>query len=193
MSETRGVVVIAVALIGAAATIVAALVARPDADTSSPPAAVPAASETAVPGTAVSATVVPPAPPAPAQPAPRAPEQTAPPAPALPGDLGVSRAITRPACDGRYIVLVGAATDPLDYPARVQDLLDAHPGSEYLRAVDTCPSLRARDSAGNEIYGVYHGPFATREQACRNRNAMGADSYVKVLDNVTASDVIIQC
>lgn len=68
-----------------------------------------------------------------------------------------------------------------------------YPGSEYLRAGDTCPSLRTRDGAGNEIYGVYFGPFATREQACRARSSWGGDSYVKVLDTVTDSGVLIKC
>jgi len=43
-------------------------------------------------------------------------------------------------------------------------------------------AIRPRDGAGNEIYGVYFGPFATREQACRARSSWGGDSYVKVLD-----------
>ena len=105
----------------------------------------------------------------------------------------MSRSITRPACDGRFVVFVGAAVDPSVYRTEVQDLLDAHPGSEYLLAGGTCPSLRSRDDAGNEIYGVYYGPFANRDQACSARSSQGGDSYVKVLDTVTNSGVIIRC
>lgn len=77
----------------------------------------------------------------------------------------------------------------------MQDLFAAHPGSEYLLAADTWPSLRSRD-ADNEIYGVYYGPFANRDQVnqvCSVRSSQGGASYVKVLDTVTDSGVIIGC
>ena len=90
-------------------------------------------------------------------------------------------------------MFVGAAVHPPAYQAELQHLLDAYPGTEYLLASDTCPSLRARDDVGNEIYGVYYGPFTTREQACHARDSSGGTSYVKVLDTVTDSSVITEC
>ncbi|MGH3906358.1 MAG: hypothetical protein ACRDTE_19590 [Pseudonocardiaceae bacterium] len=191
MADTRGVVIITVALIGAAATILAALIGRSDGGPTPPSIPPPSTTSPFPPSEVATSQIQPgPAPPEPAQPEPTAPEPTVSPPPAAFGDLGLSRPITRPACDGRFVVFVGAAVDPTAYRTEVQDLLDAHPGSEYLLAGDTCPSLRSRDDAGNEIYGVYYGPFANRDQAC---GARGGGSYVKVLDTVTDSGVIIGC
>lgn len=183
VADTRGVVVITTALIGAAATIIAALITQSDREPTTPKAAPPVVSDTTTPSIQ----------PETAQPEPPIPARTTQPASALSGDLGVSRAITRPACDGRFVVFTGAVVHPPTYRSRVQELLDIYPGSEYLRASDTCPSLRSRNNAGNEIYGVYFGPFVTREQACRARGSWAGDSYVKVLDTVTDSGVIIKC
>lgn len=186
MADSRGVVIITVALIGAAATILAALIGRSDGEPTTPSVPLPSTTSPFPPSDVATSQIQP----GPAQPEPTALEPTVPPPPAASGDLGLSRPITRPACDGRFAVFVGAAVDPTAYRTEVQDLLDAHPGSEYLLAGDTCPSLRSRDDAGNEIYGVYYGPFANRDQAC---SARGGDSYVKVLDTVTDSGVIIGC
>lgn len=187
MADSRGVV-ITVALIGAAATIIAALISQSDGGSTTPSVLLPA-STSAVPPSDIA---IPPIQPGSAQPEPMSPKPTVPPSPA-PGDLGLSRSITRPACSGRFVVFVGAAVNPTAYRTEVQHLLDAHPGSEYLLAGDTCPSLRSRDNAGNKIYGVYYGPFVTRHQACSDRNSRSGGSYVKVLDTVTDSGVIIEC
>ncbi|MGH3838644.1 MAG: hypothetical protein ACRDSF_23565 [Pseudonocardiaceae bacterium] len=189
MADSRGVVIISVALIGAAATISAALIGRSDGGSATPSVLLPSATLPLPPSDVVTSPIQP----GPPQPEPTAPEPTVSPPPATPGDLGLSRSITRPACDGRFVVFVGAAVGPTAYRTEVQDLLDAHPGSEYLLAGDTCPSLRSWDDAGNEIYGVYYGPFANQDQACGVRSSQGGDSYVKVLDTVTDSGVIIGC
>ncbi len=190
MADSRGVVIITVALIGAAATIIAALIGRPDDGSTTPSVLLPSTTSPSPLSDVGTSPIQPGA----AQPEPTAPETDGSPSPpAAPGDLGLSRSITRPACDGRFVVFVGAAVGPTAYRTEVQDLLDAHPGGEYLLAGDTCPSLRSRDDAGNEIYGVYHGPFANRDQACSVRSSQGGDSYVKVLDMVTDSGVIIGC
>lgn len=189
MADSNGVVIITVALIGAAATIGAALIGRSDGESTIPSVLLPS---TAAPSP-LSDSGAPPIQPDTTQPEPAVPEPAVLASPAAPGDLGLSRSITRPACDGSFVVFVGAAVGLTAYRTEVQDLLDAHPGSEYLLAGDTCPSLRSRDDAGNEIYGVYFGPFANRGQACSVRSAQGGGSYVKVLDTVTDSGVIIGC
>lgn len=183
MADTRGAVVIVAALIAGAATVVAAMITQSDGEKITPP---PATS--IMPGTTTQTI-----PPEPAEPEPLTPAPTRPSVHTLTGDLGVSRPITQPACDGRFVVFVGAAVHPPAYQAEVQHLLDTYPGSEYLLASNTCPSLRARDNAGNEIYGVYYGPFTIREQACHAQGSRGGTSYVKVLDTVTDSSVIIEC
>lgn len=186
----RGAVVIMAALIAAAATVAAALIARSDGEPATPPAA-----DSVVPVKITPSTLSESGEPEPStlESMPPVLEPTIPTRQELSADLGVSRPITQPSCDGRFIVVVGSAVHPPNYRAEVQRMLDAYPGSEYLHTIDTCPSLRPRDSAGNEIFGVYYGPFETREQACRNRNSLSGDSYVKILDTVTDSNVIIEC
>lgn len=189
MADTPGGVLIVVALIGAVATVIAAVIASSDGETTIS-SEVPSAVPSIVPVTITPS--VPPGPPEPAEPEPSRKELAIPPAQTVPGDLGVSRPITRPACDGRFVVFVGAAVYPPSYRIDVQNLLDTYPDTEYLRSGDTCPSLRSRDGAGNQIYGVYYGPFG-KEQACQVRNSQGESSYIKVLDTVTDPSVIIEC
>lgn len=189
MADSRGVVIITVALIGAAATIIAALIGRSDGGSTTPSVLLPSPTSPFPLSDVATSSIQP----GPAQSEPVAPEPAKRLPPATSGDLGLSRSISRPACDGRFVVFVGAAVDPNTYRTEVQDLLDAHPGSEYLLAGDTCPSLRSRDDAGNEIYGVYYGPFANRGQACSARSSRDGSSYVRVLDTVTDSDVTIGC
>ncbi|MGH3911241.1 MAG: hypothetical protein ACRDRM_10475 [Pseudonocardiaceae bacterium] len=174
---------IAVALIGGAATVIAAAITQSDGQKTTSPTVLSTVSVTPTQTTL----------PQSAEPEGTAPEATIPPVHTLSGDLGVSRPITRPACNGQFVVFVGAAVHPPTYQTEVQHLLDTYPGSEYLRANDTCPSLRARNDAGNEIYGVYFGPFTTHELACRAQDSWGGTSYVKVLDTVTDPDMITDC
>lgn len=185
MADSRGAVVIAAALIGGAATVIAAAITQSDGRKTTSP--------TVVSTVSVTPTQTQTALPQPAGPEVTTPEPTIPPVHTLPGDLAVSRPITRPACNGQFVVFVGAAVRPPTYQTEVQHLLDTYPGSEYLRAHDTCPSLRARNNAGNEIYGVYFGPFTTHELACRTQDSWGGASYVKVLDTDTNPGVIISC
>lgn len=183
VADTRGAVVIVAAIIGGAATVVAAVITQSNGEKITPPSA------TSVMPSTTTQTILP----EPAEPEPLTPAPTKPSAHTLIGDLGVSRPITQPACNGDFVVFVGAAVHPRTYQAEVQHLLDTYPDSEYLLASDTCPSLRARDDAGNEIYGVYYGLFSTQEQACQVKDSRGGTSYVKVLDTVTDSSVIIEC
>jgi serine/threonine-protein kinase len=101
--------------------------------------------------------------------------------------------VTRPACDGRFITVVGSAVRPGSYPTDVARLLRRHSGSAYLFAEASCSSLRARLPDGNSIYAVYLGPFATQAQACATRRTVGGDSYVRVLDDVTPAGRVVQC
>jgi serine/threonine-protein kinase len=109
------------------------------------------------------------------------------------GDLGLATPVTRPACDGQFITIVGSAVQPGSYPADVARLLSRHPGSAYLFAGASCSSLRARLPNGNSIYAVFVGPFPTQAQACATRRTIGGDSYVRVLDDVTPNDRLVKC
>jgi serine/threonine-protein kinase len=103
----------------------------------------------------------------------------------LPGDLFVSRPMTKPACDGSYVTMVGSSVLPDQYARVVQANLDAYPTSQYLLTETTCPSLSPRTSQGNLIYSIYLGPFGTKAEACAARSMGPADAYIRILDTTT--------
>ncbi|WP_046315672.1 serine/threonine-protein kinase [Mycobacterium sp. UM_Kg1] len=127
-------------------------------------------------------------------PSPPPSRQSAPPrSPAPSGDLGLRQPISRPNCNGQYIVVLGSVTTPGLYEAGVQKLLDAHPGAFYLRTDQTCPSLRAETEDGNPIYAVFVPGGITQGQMCAKVRAYGGDAYGKVLDYVTDPAVSFRC
>lgn len=128
-------------------------------------------------------------------PAPGPPKQTAPPraASAPSGDLGLRQPISRPACNGQYIVILGSVTTPGLYEAGVQRLLAAHPGAFYLRTDQSCPSLRAATDDGDPIYAVYILGGTTLAEVCSRVWAAGGDAYGKVLDYTTDPGVRVDC
>jgi len=102
------------------------------------------------------------------------------------GDLGLPLAMSNPACDGRWITIVGSAVKPPDYVKDTIDFLNANPGTNYLRTSTTgCRSLRRYFTDGSEIYAAYYGPFNTWEEACRAVHSLAAGAYAKPLDNTT--------
>jgi serine/threonine-protein kinase len=109
------------------------------------------------------------------------------------GDLGLATPISRPACDGRWVLFLGSATDPAAYRADVARLLDGRPGAHYLLTAGGCSSLRQRMPDGSRIYAVYLGPFPDRAAACAAHREVGGRSYVKVLDDSTPPDRLWSC
>jgi serine/threonine-protein kinase len=108
-------------------------------------------------------------------------------------DLSVSVPISTPACDGSYIVIVGSAIDPDQYQRTVQGILDEYPGARYLHAPSTgCESLR-RQLEGADIYAVYYGPFADKEEACDRRAELGEGPFVRRLDNTSSPERAVSC
>jgi serine/threonine protein kinase len=101
------------------------------------------------------------------------------------GDLGLSTPMSRPACDGTGIVVLGNATNPGSYASDVQRFLDQYPGASYLRTDTACPSLR-QSLNGNPIYAVYRVAGQTEADICAAVRAAGGDAYGKWLD--TSSD-----
>ncbi|SEF20821.1 serine/threonine protein kinase [Amycolatopsis pretoriensis] len=105
-------------------------------------------------------------------------------------DLGLTTALSTPACDGSFVVILGSAITPARYRADVEGFLDAHPGAGYLHAPSTgCGSLRQQVD-GADVYAVYSGPFATKDAACAHRSG---GAYVKRLDNTTAPTQVVNC
>ncbi|MFV8170879.1 protein kinase domain-containing protein [Mycolicibacterium peregrinum] len=128
-------------------------------------------------------------------PTPAPPKQTTQPrpAPAPSGDLGLRQPMSRPACNGQGIVILGSVTTPGLYEAGVQRLLDAHPGAFYLRTDQTCPSLRAATEGGDPIYAVFVPGGTTLAQVCAGVRDAGGDAYGKILDYTTDPGYRIPC
>jgi serine/threonine protein kinase len=105
-------------------------------------------------------------------------------------DLGLATAMTTPACDGSYVVVLGSAIAPARYRADVQQFLAAHPGARYLHTPTTgCGSLREQVN-GADVYAVFDGPFASKASACARRSG---SAYVKRLDNTSPPAQVVSC
>lgn len=109
------------------------------------------------------------------------------------GDLGLSVPMTRPACNGMGIVVLGSVTTPGQYAAGVQRYLDAYPGASYLRTDLACPSLRQESDGGNPIYAVFYPAGNTPRELCAAVRKVGGDAYGKWLDTTTPPDEQITC
>jgi serine/threonine-protein kinase len=112
---------------------------------------------------------------------------------AVAGDLGVpGRPMQRPGCDGAYITILASAIGAEATAGGIANVLEAYPGSNYLRTDQTCPSLRP-DVGGEPIYVVYFGPFAFDTDACAAR-ADGPDgAYARILSTDLAPDHGVPC
>jgi serine/threonine protein kinase len=116
------------------------------------------------------------------------------PAPTANPDLALSKPLITPACDGKYIVIIGSAVHPRRYKADVQGFLDVYPNAQYLHAPSTgCQSLRPRTDDGADIYSVYLGPYAKRDVACARQLVVGGDSYIRRLDQTSTPDEGVSC
>ncbi|QNI06125.1 serine/threonine protein kinase [Mycobacterium kubicae] len=109
------------------------------------------------------------------------------------GDLGLTTPIAKPNCNGQGIVVLGSVTTPGLYAVGVQRLLDAHPGSYYLRTDQTCPSLRPTTDEGNPIYAVFIPGGTTQSAVCARVRAAGGNAYGKWLDFTTDPGYVIPC
>ena len=128
--------------------------------------------------------------------------QTAPPTreptatpPAIPsGDLNLGTPMSRPACNGTGIVIVGNATTPRLYREDVARLLADNPGSNYLRTDMSCRSLKQKSDDGDPIYAVYYIAGRSRSQVCglkaQIRSAGNDVAYGKWLDSEARSEGI---
>lgn len=126
-------------------------------------------------------------------PAPTTTAPSPPPPTTVPGDLAlVGIDMARPDCDNSYITIVASAIDPVQYEIEVSAALGRHPGAQYLRTDQTCPSLR-QDFEGAAIYVAFFGPFASPVDACAARSLGPADAYVRVLSLSEPPTHVINC
>ena len=100
------------------------------------------------------------------------------------GDLGLSVPISSPACDGTWVVFVGAATDPATLRGRRQHACwTATRGSQYVLTRGGCSSMRQELPDGSLIYAVYVGPYPDQASACAVQPGIGELAYVKRMDD----------
>ena len=109
------------------------------------------------------------------------------------GDLGLPTPMTRPACDGRGIVVLYSAVTPGAYAQEIATALAANPGASYLRTDMACPSLRARDENGNVIYAVYRPSGYSRQELCADVRAEGPPAYGRWLDTTSDPSQLVTC
>jgi hypothetical protein len=109
------------------------------------------------------------------------------------GDLGLGVPMTRPACDGRGIVVLYSAVTPGAYAQEIATALAANPGASYLRTDMACPSLRARDENGNVIYAVYRPSGYSRQELCADVRAEGPPAYGRWLDTTSDPSQLVTC
>lgn len=109
------------------------------------------------------------------------------------GDLGLATPMSRPACDGRGIVVLYSAVTPGAYSEEISSALSRHPGASYLRTDMACPSLRSRDENGNVIYAVYRPSGYTRGELCSDVRAVGPPAYGRWLDTTSDPTELVTC
>jgi hypothetical protein len=107
--------------------------------------------------------------------------------------LGLGVAMTSPACDGTWVVILGSATDPATHADDVTALLSSNPEAKYVLTEGACSSLRQRTADGNQIYAVYLGPYPDQAAACTVSTGIGGGVYVKRMDDTTPSDQTWEC
>ncbi|WP_231750537.1 MULTISPECIES: serine/threonine protein kinase [unclassified Dietzia] len=112
---------------------------------------------------------------------------------ALTGDLGLRVPMSRPACDGRGIVVLYSAVTPGAYAQEIAAALAQNPGASYLRTDMACPSLRARDENGNVIYAVYRASGYSRQELCADVRAEGPPAYGRWLDSTSDPSTPVTC
>lgn len=88
----------------------------------------------------------------------------------LPGDLGLSKPISFPSCDGTGVLVLQTFFDPPNNIADIQAALDKYPDAEYLRTDLSCDNFRnpsTDNSFGNSIYAVYRTMKADEAAMCK--------------------------
>ncbi|MGN0099655.1 MAG: serine/threonine protein kinase [Dietzia sp.] len=181
-----GIVVVLLLVLAAGAGYLAA---SRDAQRTAAPGATPIAAPVATESPVVPSAE---APSFPSAPTPRAAPAAPEPAVTV-GDLGLDTPMSRPACDGRGIVVLYSAVTPGAYAQEISSALATYPGASYLRTDMACPSLRPRDENGNVIYAVYRASGYTRQELCADVRAAGPPAYGRWLDTTSDPSVLVTC
>jgi serine/threonine-protein kinase len=154
--------------------------------TTTPPP-MPDLAATTVPTTEATTTTTTTAPPAPPTTAPGADPG------AVLGDLAIAgRPMQAPPCDGSFITVIASAVGPEATAGGIAAVLDAYPGSNYLRTDQTCSSLNPSVD-GQPIYVVFFGPFPFASDACAARADGTEGSYARQLSNDVPPTHAVAC
>ena len=89
--------------------------------------------------------------------------------PFRPGELGLSKPITYPRCDGTGVVVLSSSIGIEPAKEEIQAQLDRYPDAEYVRTDLACDGFnRPSDSAsgGDVIYGVYLPVGTDQDEVC---------------------------
>ena len=112
---------------------------------------------------------------------------------AVPGDLAIpGRPMQQPGCENTYITVIASAVGDQATAGGVANVLDAYPGSNYLRTDQACPSL-TQDIDGEPIYVVFFGPFAFASDACAARAEGTEGAYARRLSTEVGPDHGVDC
>ena len=98
----------------------------------------------------------------------------------------------RPGCDDSFITVIASAIGDQATAGGIANVLDAYPGSSYLRTDQTCPSLN-QSIDGAPIYVVYFGPFAFASDACAARADGTEGAYARRLSNDVGPNHGVSC
>jgi serine/threonine-protein kinase len=98
----------------------------------------------------------------------------------------------RPPCDGGFITVLASPIGDQATASSVAAVLEQYPGSNYLRADQTCPSL-SPSSGGEPIYVIFYGPFAFDSDACAARADGPEDAYARQLSDEAGPDHSVIC
>lgn len=100
--------------------------------------------------------------------------------PFRPGDEGIQRPITFPACDGSGVVAVESIPSRGDVKGQLRKALDDTPGSQYLRTDLACmsfPRPSKDESQKAYIYVVYVPVDGGKDALCRKAEDLGGTPY----------------
>lgn len=95
----------------------------------------------------------------------------------LPGDLGLSKPMAYPACDGTGVLVLQTFFDPATNIPDIQAALDKDPGADYLRTDLSCDNFRnpsIDNSYGNAIYAVFRTLKADEAAMCSAMKELNA-------------------
>lgn len=111
-----------------------------------------------------------------------------------PGDLGISTPISYPTCDDSVMIVYGTSWNTATDAAEVEKLLQAHPGSSYMRTDLSCRAFTGPSTANSEgeyVYVVY-SVESSPDAACKAIS--GTSNYGRILSNSRDSgDNKLQC